>query len=304
MLDNKVKKPVFIIGAGRSGTTLLFDLLANHPELAKTTGYPEGEDHEGWVKYGKCVMAGTGNPSHEKYGNGINGYQQCLHMTADDATPEIIDAMHAHYLNDILKGRSEKQILNKQPHLSNKLGYVLKIFPDAKFVHIIRDCEHMAASYMAIMDHLPNVMIYWPFDERNSCLWVMPRFADPEAEERLKRHPAFYPGGGRVMWADYWNKINVGILEQMEFRRDQLLTIRYEDLIAHADMIGKRIVQFCELSPFNFEFDHFESNTALKHLNRFDADTRASLVAHASPVRKLFGYEPDTGELAWSLYLP
>ena len=154
----RVNKPVFIVGCGRSGTTMLFDLLSNHPELARTTGYPDGEDHEGWLKHGKCVMAGIGNPAHVQFGNGINGYQYCLHMTREDATDEIVNNMHRYYFEEVLCGDTKKKVLNKPPHLSNKLDYLLGIFPDAKIVHIIRDCGPVVASWVAIMDQVPSLM--------------------------------------------------------------------------------------------------------------------------------------------------
>ncbi|MBU6225384.1 MAG: sulfotransferase [Burkholderiales bacterium] len=73
--DFQIHKPIFVVGCGRSGTTLLFDILSQHPSLARTTGYPDGEDHDGWIKHGQCVMAGIGKVCHSQYGNGINGFQ-------------------------------------------------------------------------------------------------------------------------------------------------------------------------------------------------------------------------------------
>ena len=45
--EKEYQLPIFIFGCGRSGTTFLFDLLAQHPLIARTTGYPDGEDHKG-----------------------------------------------------------------------------------------------------------------------------------------------------------------------------------------------------------------------------------------------------------------
>ena len=53
-----VKKPVFIIGCGRSGTTLFFNILKEHPGLAPTTGHPDGEDHVGWNTHGGTIISG------------------------------------------------------------------------------------------------------------------------------------------------------------------------------------------------------------------------------------------------------
>lgn len=34
-----IRQPIFIVGSGRSGTALLFDLLSQHFQVARTTDY-------------------------------------------------------------------------------------------------------------------------------------------------------------------------------------------------------------------------------------------------------------------------
>lgn len=301
----KVQQPIFIVGCGRSGTTLLFDILSAHPGLARTTGYPDGEDHEGWIKYGRCVMAGIGNIHHSKYGNGINGQQFCLHMTKSDVTEEMVAGMHSYYWRDVLKKNRKVRVINKQPHLSNKLDYVLSIFPDAKILHITRDCEPMVASWLAVMDDHPSLVIYWPREEQYPCLWLMPKSEDAVALERIRRHPAFYPGGGAELFIDYWNKVNQGISQQMIGRESQLLSIRYEDLVSQPQKILDKIVQFCELDSFSFDVDHLQPNTAQKHSHRVTPELQAVIARQSSPVRQMLGYEAsDSIQMAPCLYLP
>ena len=50
-------EPIFITGCGKSGTSIVFRTLRQHKDLAPTTGYPDGEDHVGWIKFGKCKMS-------------------------------------------------------------------------------------------------------------------------------------------------------------------------------------------------------------------------------------------------------
>jgi hypothetical protein len=289
-----VEKPIFIVGCGRSGTTLLFDLLSTHPGLERTTGYPDGEDHEGWVRHGKCVMAGIGNVHHSAYGNGINGHHYCMHMSMDDVTPQIVAEMHAYYLNDVLCGRSGARVINKQPHLSNKLQYVLGIFPDAKIVHIVRDCEPLVSSWLAVMDDHPTLSVYWPGGEAFPCFWLLPKPVDPVAASLLGRHPGFYPGGGAGLWIDYWRKVNAGIALQMSGRERQLLSVRYEDLIKDPQEVLAKITRFCELPAFDYITDRIEKNTALKHHARMTPELRASIFALAGPVLRQFGYNDGT----------
>lgn len=286
----KLREPIFIVGCGRSGTTLLFDIVSQHPGLARTTGYPDGEDHSGWIEHGRCVMAGIGNASHSDYGSGINGQQYCLHMTKDDVTEEIVRDMHDYYWKDVLKECRGKRVVNKQPHLSNKLDYVLGIFPDAKIVHIVRDCEPMVASWLALMDEHPSLVVYWPLEEVFPCFWLMPKPKDVVALACLERHSQFFPGGGSALWIDYWCKVNLGILRQMQGRSAQLLTIRYEDLVSRPKDVLYRITSFCNLESHDFSVDHLQTNTANKHTDKMTPDFQRMVSEQARPVRAAFGY--------------
>jgi hypothetical protein len=288
----KIDRPIFIVGCGRSGTTLLFDLLAQHPGLARTMGYPDGEDHEGWIKHGKCAMAGIGNVDTSQYGTGINGYHACLHMTEQDVTGEIVESMHEHYWQNVLQMNRKKRVLNKQPHLSNKLDYVLGIFPDAKIIHIIRDCQPMVASWMAIMKGHPSLLVYWP-EEEHPCLWLLPKPENPVTLGCISRHERFYPGGGAKLWIDYWCKTNTGIEPQMKGRLQQLLVIRYEDLIVKPQIVLNKIAEFCELPDYRFETAHLEQNRAQLHTKLMTPELEEAIRVQAHGVRCHFGYDRD-----------
>lgn len=303
-----VKKPIFIVGCGRSGTTLLFDWLSQHPCLNRTTGYPDGEDHEGWIRHGHCMIAGIGNPNSDRFGIGINGYNSCLHMTAADVTPEVRQAMHNYYATEILGLDFDKRVINKCPHNSNKIGYLLGLFPDAKIIHIIRDCTPVVASWIAIMKAVPTVVAYWP-DEEFPCLWLMQR---PESEvERslLDRHKRFYPGGGAALWVDYWCKTNMGIETQMRGHLNQLLTVRYEDLVAAPQLVLGRITSFCEMPAHRYSTGNVDSNTALRHCDLLTEEVVAAIKKKAEEVRRYFGYSDSSslvnpGPLPSRLYIP
>lgn len=286
----RVKKPVFIVGCGRSGTGMLFDLLAQHPRLARTMGYPSGEDHDGWIEHGQCFMSGIGESvTSEKFGSGINGYHTCMHMTAEDVTPELVDSMHAHYMNNVLDGDLNKRVLNKCPHNSNKIDYMLGIFPDAKIIHIIRDCEPMVASWIAVMQGLPGLQLYLPQEEL-PCFWVLPKPDSQVAKKCISRHDRFFPGGGAKMFIDYWVKTNMGIEKQMQNRFAQLLVVRYEDIVKTPVQLLNKITKFCELEHFDYAVSHIDAATALKHKHLLPGDLLEEIKKHASPVRKYFGY--------------
>jgi hypothetical protein len=290
-----VDAPVIITGCGRSGTTLLFDVLTNHPQLVRTEGYPDGEDHVGWIDHGGAVMAGIGNVSHTEYGTGINGELFCLHQDDKDVTREIRVSMQKYHWEEVLKRRAGFRVLNKTPHLANKLRYVLGIFPNAKIIHIVRDCEPTVASWMAMMSSHPTLSIYWPRCEQYPCLWLMPRPKTLAGALKLQGRDDFYPGGSGTLFVDYWVETNKNIELQMRDQLRSLLTIRYEDFIASPSALLSRICEFAGLDTnHNFLLPKIESATHEKYSKLVTPEIKSYIRQRAAGQLARHGYTYGT----------
>ena len=244
-----ISKPIFIVGCGRSGTTLLFNLLKKHPQLVGTSGYPDGEDHVGWIEHGKCIISGLG--SSASINGGHTGFHYCLYMDEKDVTPDIIESMTSYYYNDVIKQDTTKRVVNKCPHLSNKLRYVRAIFPDAKFLHIIRDCLPVVSSFIKAMEErVPYQVFYWPETEF-PCFWVFPAPPYGAREVIFRNEDRIFPGGGVARLVDYWSVVNQNIPIQLSSSPEQLLTVKYEDLCTDPLEALQRICDFCEITAFS-----------------------------------------------------
>lgn len=242
----EVRSPVFIVGCGRSGTTLLFDLMKRHPGLVPTTGFPDGEDHVGWIEHGGALIAGLSTPQGD---SGHVGYDFCLHMDEGDVTQDVRRSMHRYYSEEVLGARGSGRVVNKCPHLSNKLRYVRAIFPDARFLHIVREPVAVVASWVKIMQAVPDLALYWP-DSEYPCLWVLPVGEAKAKAACFARESRIYPGGGLLRLADYWATVNGNMAPQLADAPEQLLTLRYEDLIARPEALLRQVTDFCGLEPF------------------------------------------------------
>ena len=112
MKKNKCKY-AFIIGSPRSGTTLLGDILDLHPEIAR------------WYE-----------PYFVLDYHFRNSSDDCRHSddAADEVRKYIVNAF------EYYRKKSGCQIVvDKSPRNSLKLPFLLKIFPEARFIHILRD---------------------------------------------------------------------------------------------------------------------------------------------------------------------
>ena len=122
-LLNKVKRPIFIVGTGRSGTTILGLVLSihrdvgflNEPKALWHTIYP----YEDLIGSYSCETA--------RY-----------RLSAEDVTDEIIQSAHRLF-GAYLTVVASKRVVDKYPELIFRTAFVRKIFPDAGFIFIVRN---------------------------------------------------------------------------------------------------------------------------------------------------------------------
>jgi hypothetical protein len=155
--------PVFVVGAARSGTTLLQQMLDHHPSLA----FP-WESHFIAVLHGLLDRYGdlreVANRRNlilaiERYqrlafcedmpGEWIPGLLLAADSLAEQAPPTysgVIDAIYTFYARQ----RGRFRWGDKTPGYVNNLPLLLQLFPRAKFLHIVRDGRDAALSLMPL----------------------------------------------------------------------------------------------------------------------------------------------------------
>ncbi len=119
--SNRSKRPVFIVGMPRSGTSLTEQILASHPVVYGAGELPDITD----IARGFPAKIGSAKP-----------YPHCY----DDLTPRNCDIMAQRYL-DRLTGLSSdaERVVDKMPHNFLFLGLIDILFPGARVIHCLRD---------------------------------------------------------------------------------------------------------------------------------------------------------------------
>ncbi len=109
--DNKInKKPVFIVGMPRSGTSILEQILSSHSKI-----YGAGE---------------------------LNFLQKIIDQTDIENPKNINDyfsKIREFYLNQISKISNKNYIIDKMPANFRWIGFIAKALPEAKIIHIDRN---------------------------------------------------------------------------------------------------------------------------------------------------------------------
>jgi len=161
-----VDRPIFVLGVGRSGTTLLGKLLGGHPHVGflnepKALWHAVRDDED---------IIGTYSPTPGR-----------LRLGADDATPDVVSRARRLFAYYAWVTRS-KRVVDKYPELVFRHAFVRTIFPDARFVVITRDAPAVAASITRWSQERGTADAnWWGLNDRKwQTLWAEGVGASPE----------------------------------------------------------------------------------------------------------------------------
>lgn len=237
-----------IIGSGRSGTTILYKLLAIHPELAwfsvLSNKYPGSK---GWLRFHKLLdYRGVGKYMKKKiieptrFGSftvpylrpseGEDIYASCGFDDGRRMTEEDYDEGMERKLKDLMKMHLEvtgkRRFINKRTANTQRLRLVNRMFPDAYYVHMIRDGRAVINSYLNV-EWWHDTMVWWLGEKVSE--W-----------EKQGKDPVELAAR---QWRRNFEEImaNKGIFKRY-------MEVRYEDLTKDTRKEIGRILDFCELS--------------------------------------------------------
>ena len=111
---------VFIVGSPRSGTTVLGEILDKHRDISQWY-----EPYFVWDRYFRDL------PDDER--------------VAEEATAKVVKQISSDFIN-YRKKTGSRIVVDKSPRNSLKISFIRKIFPEAKFIHIIRDGRDVTLS--------------------------------------------------------------------------------------------------------------------------------------------------------------
>jgi hypothetical protein len=247
----------YIIGIGRSGTTLLSKLLNHHKNCLVTlesdfviffyhsfkhkTSF-SSIDYQLVVDYFDVYL--KLNPSAYKYFQDSN-LQQDLCNANITSYQELINFIYLRFnflnkpLNDI------KVIIDKKPSYSLHVDDLLKLNPNAKFIYLVRDYRaNILSRKQSIERRSPNIAF-------NAYRWLF-------FNKKISKFKQQYP------------KI--------------ILEITYEELVTNTSETIKKIVQFInlsnendELSFYDYAFHSVETNSKDELLNQRMKKTKEDL---------------------------
>lgn len=208
----RFERPVFIIAMPRSGSTLLFDLLKPHHKLYSwgDEAYPpwRAVDPEVGGEYGDAFRPGS-------------------LLNANGVQAAFLEGVVAHH------GRAPRryQLLDKTPPNVLRVPELSEMFPDAVFIHLVRDAPDNIASLLEGREKGLGVRD-WP--RRNGMDWhfLMP----PGWQEHVTDSPA-------AQFAWQWEQGTATPLRDLT----DCARVRYEDLVRQPAEVVEDILEYAGL---------------------------------------------------------
>lgn len=253
----KIEKPIFIVGAGRSGSSLLQNVLAEHPNVSWLT--PLCHKYPDKPSMNRVLMKTLDYPiigallkpkiSIEECYAFWEHY--CKGFTAPyrDLLPEDVTYKTKKNIQDTVP----KLLTNKRNRLLAKftgwprIGFLQEIFNDAKFIHILRDGRAVANSLLSVD---------WWLGWRGPQHWRWGELTLTHKQEWEKNNKSFI-----VLAAIQWKLLMDAMEHAKQFvNRDNMLEIKYEHLCSTPLEVFWNIIDFCDL-----EWSREFKDTVVRH---------------------------------------
>ncbi|PKO87646.1 MAG: sulfotransferase [Betaproteobacteria bacterium HGW-Betaproteobacteria-10] len=231
----RVNAPIFILGTGRSGTTILGVVLSMHRDI-------------GFLNEPKALWhaAHGGEDLIGSYDRGEARYR----LGGDDASVEVQRKMH-HSFGLYLRLSGARRLLDKYPELIFRVPFVREIFPDARFLFLSRDGWDTCGSIGQWSQRLGTEVSgerhdWWGADRRKWRLLV---------EQIVPEHADLAPyamtldalDDQRAMAALEWIVSTREGLRLASEDPTKVLHVPYEDLCQDPELVARQIETFASL---------------------------------------------------------
>jgi hypothetical protein len=223
----KISKPIFIVAAPRSGSTLLFETLAASSQLC-TVG---GEAH--WLVEGIPELR-PGAPGVDS--NRLTAQHAMPHI-ADDIRKEILGRLQDH-AGQKLADPGARRFLEKTPKNALRIPFFNRVFPDAQFVFLWRDPR----------ENISSMMEAW----RSGQWRTYPKLEGFEGPWSLLLPPQWRAMNGKPLHeitAWQWRQTNDIVLNDLQsLPRERWTVLEYGDLVRDPAVAIAKLCGFLNMS--------------------------------------------------------
>lgn len=236
----------FLVGCGRSGTTLLRAIFDSHPDVAVPDevsfiirySRPHYAVHYGWPRRFDAVACSEmilANPSFRRWGLPEAEARRALAGPPPSTFAESIRRVYAGWAAH----QGKPRYADKTPMHVMYLRRLSRLFPEARFVHLIRDGRDVALSY-------------------HSVAWGPATVEDAAIEWR--------------------RRVGCGRRDGSRLGPDRYREVRYEDLVAEPERVVRELCRFFDLDWDGTLLRYYERADEVIGATRFPSAHRRLLL--------------------------
>jgi len=276
----EIDRPIYVTGLARSGTTIILELLASHAQLAshKYRDFPFVHVPYWWNWFVEHSSSTTEQRTERAHKDRIfvspdspEAMEEILWMaffpgSHDPSVSQVLGARDSHpefetfyrdSIRKLLMARKASRYLSKGNYNISRLGYLGRLFPDARFVVPVREPTTHIASLMKqhrlfceaekrdakVLRHMKSVG-HFEFGLNLTPI----NFGDPDTVRRIQ---TLWNTGEEVRgWAAYWASAYsfvADLLENDPSLASRVLIVDYTDFCTDPAAVLRRVYSHCEL---------------------------------------------------------
>ncbi len=288
MIDYNKTSPVFLLGAGRSGTKFVRSILSQSSEIDAIpfdVGYV-------W-----------------RYGN-----ESVPH---DELTPDMVNEKIIAYIRKTLPRLVDKKDQNTRYYLEKSVpntlrpAFMHKVFPEARFIHLIRDGRAVTESSIRLWRepadrlYLMQKLKYFPWSNYRYAFWYIGNLIKGNlfAKRGQQIWGPRYKGMDdealslplETVCSRQWRKcVEICYEQLLQIDQNQILEVRYEKLMSGTEELS-RICDFLGISDKDAVISMFTSTVNATNLekwkDRLNEDQLTIIVEEIGKTLIKFGYE-------------
>jgi hypothetical protein len=276
----KIDRPIYIAGLARSGTTILLEVVASEPGIAthQYRDFPLLFTPYAWNWWLSHIPLNEVKPVERTHADGIfvtpespEAMEEMIWMAMfphlhDPARSNVLgadtnnsrfEAFYRAHVAKLILARSGRRYSSKENYNITRLEYLLKIFPDARFVIPVREPAAHIASLLKQHRMLSEGQRRQPrslahFQRIGHFEFGLDlRPINTGDTGRVREIQQLWSGGEEIRgWARYWAMIYefvAGRLAANPALRAASIVVRYEEMCAEPEAILRKLCDHCGL---------------------------------------------------------
>jgi len=262
--EELLRKPIIIFGTGRSGTTIISDIIFQHEDLAWHNNFQElvpftplvnylrrAFDNKWWRKIGmntqnnKSLLNWLAFRPIERY----NFWEKITGPRIDFSRGFLLDTSATepernrirNFFAKMVKYQKRKRLAFKITGPS-RMEYMMSLFPDAVFVNVTREPLGTVRSWLEVN--------FWQDKGKTQLWWTGAYSPDEEAmAEQLSTKP-------ELITAFQYRKLSETTAYEIEKMKPEIYEVRYEDFVKNPKVFIEDLMDKLNLKPSKLVEDY------------------------------------------------